>query len=104
MAHPDRTPPPSPTAFAVRAAADLLGVIPLANRLDVAERTLYNWMSGKRNPPATLLPELRGILVEHRQKVGELIQAIRAVEDGRIVADMIHRHELEDLRGEGEGA
>lgn len=68
----------------MRAAGDLLGVGVLAQLLDTSERTVYNWMAGKRVPPPGILPEIRQHLVEHRQRTGELIAAIRAVEDGRI--------------------
>lgn len=90
MADPDRTTPPTPTAAALRAAADLLGVRPLAiDHLRVKERTLYNWMQGKRTPPDSILREVRQILIVQRQKVGELIGAIRAIEDGRITGEAV---------------
>lgn len=107
MAHPHRSEPPTVTAAALRAASDLIGVIPLADRLDVAQRTLYNWMQGKRTPPPAILGEVHTILVKHRQQVGTLIQAIRAIEDGRIadstdVSEIIHRHECEDIAQEAD--
>ncbi len=81
MAHPDRSTPPTPTAAALREAADLIGVIPLAeDHLEVKQRTLYNWMQGKRNPPPNILAEVRKILIDHRQKVGDLISQIRELE------------------------
>ena len=84
MAHPDRTPPPTPEAGAVRAAADLVGVLPLAKKLGVADRTVYHWMDGKRVPRVEVLTEIRQHLVEHRQLAGRVIAAIRAVEEGKI--------------------
>lgn len=84
MAHPERTAPPTPEAAAVRAAGDLLGVGVLAELLGTSERTVYNWMAGKRTPPPGILPEIREHLVKHRQRTADLIGAIRAVEDGRI--------------------
>lgn len=71
-ADPTLTPQEIERAALVRAAAELLGYRALAAKLDIAERTIYALAAGKRRCRETLLADVRGHLIKHRQQVGAL--------------------------------
>jgi len=68
----------------MRAAGDMIGAEKLAQLLDIAPRTIYALMAGKRTVSPGILADTRQLLIEHRQQCATVIAAIRAVEDGRI--------------------
>lgn len=80
----ERTPPPTPRAACVRSAGDLFGVNQLIAELDIGERTFHSWATGKRPVPDGVLPEIRKLLIQRRQELGRLVEAVRAVEQGKL--------------------
>lgn len=67
-------------AAAMRAAGDIIGSEKLAKLLDMSARNLYWLMNGKRTVKDGVLTETRKLLIEHRQRTGDIIALFRQVE------------------------
>jgi DNA-binding transcriptional regulator YdaS (Cro superfamily) len=52
-------------------------VTEIAKRLNVSDRTVRHWVSGKYSIPATLLPEFIAILIERKTAIENAITELR---------------------------
>lgn len=75
-----RLDPEGPRAALMRRAGDLIGSEKLARELGMSSRNLYWLMNGRRTVKDQVLLETRKILIRHRQRIGDLVQDIRAEE------------------------
>jgi hypothetical protein len=71
------TPPDDPRTRLIRAAGNAIGSERFAQAIGVSPRTGYKLLSGAKPATPGILTDVRQALIEHRQRVGMLIQLIR---------------------------